>query len=111
RTRLECRYAMALVGGTFRRASPAGHDMTEGVDPIGEPVVSEGRPAVCHGQAVQPGLLADARIQRERGETAGAPVPVHQLVGCAFECGVGTRTVGRPGSPHDSRTAWRVMRR
>src|SRR5207244_9346821 len=111
RTASDAGSGIALVGCDVLRAPPARHDATEGIDPIGEPVVSEGRPAVRHGQAVQPGLLADARIQRERGETAGAPVPVHLVVGRAFECGVGTRTVGRTGSPYDSGPARRVMRR
>src|SRR5947209_3852347 len=77
--------AMAPVGGDVLGGPPAAHDPTKSVYPIGEPAVSEAYPALCHGQAVQPGLSADARVQGERGEAAGAPVPVHQLVDRAFE--------------------------
>src|SRR5438552_10615532 len=89
--------AMAPVGGDVLGGPPAADDPTESVYPIGEPAVSEARPALCHGQAVQPGLSADALVQGERGEAAGAPVLVHQLVDRAFERGVGTRNVGSTG--------------
>src|SRR5437016_1797737 len=81
------RLAMALVGCDVLGAPLARHHATKRVDTVGEAVVSEGRPAVRHGEAVQPRLLGNARIEGERGETAGAPVPVHQLAGCAFEPG------------------------